>query len=934
MMHPFGLPCLAIVLWWAVGAATAGPIAVVPGRAVTAPPCAPDPRAACWDVAPRLVRFAPSGGEIRPAETADVRVAWSPAGLLVRAERLPSGAGIEVVVSTGRGSLLSHAAHAHAAEGLTTVPLAPPAAAGQVRDIQVSLVLLDPRGGPATVLPWAPTGDGDPARPARLVLASAPAPGRTVGVDLDPDGRIRISAAGAERVETWHERILLPGGDSGIPPPWSAAGPTPLAVIPPDASGWFTVLATWDDPEGRPAEVAAVRFHLTAAGAPAASSLDIHPSPRRLLLLPEAPFVPSEGARIHLGDPAFLPAARLLAEEIRRFTGRALALADRGRPRVGDVWIGPSTRSVPRHLETQGSLSDALRPGGFTVSASRAGAVIRADALAAAVHGSLALADAVGPDGRSPAFSAWDAPDLPWRFLYHRWGGPLDRERFRTFLRRVVARGRYNGLVLDLRSGYRWACHPELADAHALTGAELEAFLGEARDLGLVPIPGSDAPAHAEWILKAHPEWAEDGQSDLLCMRHPDARALLADVYDELIDRFHHPPFLHVGHDEVFWRTGQVPEDRRCPRCQSTPRWVLFGDDLAWTLEHLHARGVRPVVWADMLVEEWNGRYGDLHRALERVLPERLADLVVMTWARVGDPVAALAGGPWALVRGHTGYDDWKRTGLMAERTHLVGEALALFTPHPWSSLGREPGSWDLRFHWTNVLLAGTTGWRADLADQGSIDPTLGDLVQVPAFLPGYVHPDAWSGASRPLDLPLSAAPEGAPRLALPDEIRVVDVPFRTGTPCAVGPGAPLVLPVGRTIAGVSVLQAAVVPPGPGLVLASARKRDPGGAGPVVAEVRFRYASDREATRPMVLGLHTGPVEVPARGAALFEAAGAALVPSEEAARVDPEARDRVLVRFDAWNPDPSQVVAHVEIRVLEPGLLLLVAGAATLEAR
>ena len=55
--------------------------------------------------------------------------------------------------------------------------------------------------------------------------------------------------------------------------------------------------------------------------------------------------------------------------------------------------------------------------------------------------------------------------------------------------------------------------------------------------------------------------------------------------------------FVHIGHDEVY----QIGV---CPRCQNTAPDVLYEKHVRALYEHIKAKGLRTMLWADMLIRE------------------------------------------------------------------------------------------------------------------------------------------------------------------------------------------------------------------------------------------------------------------------------------------------------------------------------------------
>ena len=259
----------------------------------------------------------------------------------------------------------------------------------------------------------------------------------------------------------------------------------------------------------------------------------------------------------------------------------------------------------------------------------------------------MAAADLIGFDNSAEAVDIEDWPQIEQRVLFHEvhaHNGPMvSPEQVQAFIETVVARGRFNMLILELKSGLQYTSHPELARKDAWTPAQLKTVLNTARHFGIEVIPALNTPAHSRWLGRAHPELIEDETANLLCTQNPKTRELISDLYQELWMLYDQPKYIHIGHDEIGWRTHRKHETQRCVRCQGTPRWQLLTEDLLWHHKTLADLGVKPMLWSDMLVKGWHGKQGGMFRASNRIEPSLRPDFVVMSWGRTGDSI-----GEWA----------------------------------------------------------------------------------------------------------------------------------------------------------------------------------------------------------------------------------------------------------------------------------------------
>lgn len=918
-----------------VGGGLASAPATVPGRSLTLLPCTPEAEAACWEEARPLVRFAaPPGTEEAPREV-DVRLAWSASGLLVHARDLPEHAVLDLSLQPAEEARSSRAAAAQVGPGLTETGLA--LEPGRLYDARVQLVLREGRESPAGVaLPWTPTGP--PQLHRSFPLLAVHELGEPLGVELaDTDDGLAIFSPGA-RLHL-EEAGPAPGPHyRGSPKPLDLSGEDALVLPHRDEPGWLALTATRAGAQGRLEALEVRLLHHTPPAPEGLVSHGVHPPPRWVAEPGGAPYRLRPGARILVASEQAAQAAAWLQGELRRTLGLELPLLDLATaaepagPR--DILFGaPDEEGLPSDPVAAELLAGEE---GFLITLDGRGARVQAGSLRGHTYGAVALSQALfAQSGQGPrALHLADAPDLPTRLLFH---SPHIAGRMRLevadyvdFLDRVVVPGRYNTLVIALNDRVQWASHPELADRLALSKEDWRALLDAARARGLEVIPGLGAPSHADWIVSHRPELREGNNPKLLCTRHPETWPLIADLYEEALQLFDQPRFVHIGHDEHRWRFEKAPAEERCPRCSGTQPAVLFAEDLRWHLDLFRQRGVTPMAWSDQLVAGHNGGLEGSHRALDLLSEEARSELVVTSWARLGDPVDTLGvERGMTVIRTHTAYLDHKRAGLSAEAEHIAGEGLGLFVPAPWSTLTFAPGTRALGYHSPSIVLAGASAWRNTLVDRGAIAPSLAALADHPAYRPGLALPAGFRGRTRPLSLQ-GGAGVGLPAVAWPGSLAAGGVSFRPD-PVVARPGEPVTVEVSGSVRGISLLQAATVDWEAERTLREALKASKRVEGAPLAELRLRWADGETEAVPLFLGTDTERLSWDPRAVALWDSAASVALASPEAAAVDPRAADRRLYRWDWVNPSPERALAGAEVVVVQEGAQLLVGAASAL---
>jgi Glycosyl hydrolase family 20, domain 2/Glycosyl hydrolase family 20, catalytic domain len=238
-----------------------------------------------------------------------------------------------------------------------------------------------------------------------------------------------------------------------------------------------------------------------------------------------------------------------------------------------------------------------------------------------------------------------DWPFLPIRWVHLYLPGRDQLGFARRYMRDFLLRQKYNGIVLEIGGGMRYASHPEISTGWRRTVAEWYAHgetidkLGEgiplgtanrfaaslhigvgggaylekdevralaawADDYALEIVPEVQALSHTYYIASARRDVAEDPDMrwpDSYCPSNPESYRILFDLLDEVIDVLH-PRRVHIGHDE--WRAGAF-----CSRCRGKDTGQLFADDILKIESRLEAKGIETWLWGDHFVDGHN-RFG------------------------------------------------------------------------------------------------------------------------------------------------------------------------------------------------------------------------------------------------------------------------------------------------------------------------------------
>ena len=877
-------------------AALAQTLSLSPGRLIQAAPCEERPSARCWREAQVIQRFAGKKRSGLAAKTKDVRLAWDNGALLLRASGLTEGEHLEITVSKTDAEDFGTAQLFTARNGVARHRLRPAIVPGEVRAVRI--VLRDESDGSSRV--WAPISDGDLTRPSLLWFTNTVRATPELAIQVIYD-QSKISGSDDAFVEIKHRRPDLPAGGKGISAPWSTEAKVNSTIDAPSASGWFDIRQS--GPDGLEATWSAF---WTASPTDALTHHGLHPAPKKMSDPGPETFMLEAAAQICANGAE--TAGEWLLQELTRLTGL--------RPRLS-CSEASSIRFVSQTMD---------HAEGYRVHVRKDHIEIASSGNRGALHGAIAVADLIGLDARAPTVTIEDWPAVSRRLLFQEvtpHSGPMTTPgQVVDFIERAVVRARFNTLVLELKGGLQSAHHPKLSRKDAWTRDDLGKVLESAERYGITVIPTFNTPAHSEWIGRVYPDLTEDETTGLLCTRHPETKRLVEDMLTELHEAFGQPDFVHIGHDEIGFKTHRKHEAQRCPRCEGTPRWQLLTEDLTWQHEVLSRLGAKPMMWSDMLIREWHGKHGAMYRAADRLDEDLRPDFNVISWGRVGDTVGTLVPKGYTVIRGNTGYADWKREGLQRVLPGITGEALAIFNPIPWSSFDGAGGETRLYHHWTNVMLAGATAWSPKI-EETDIETSLRALADHPAYLPGF---RAWPAGHRWRMFKTRQVPAVAHDLQLPPRLRIGDAETYTSVFFQLEHGESERFNLQKRLYGISVVQG-VTHTVSARTLTRAHNQSLGQRGMTVGELRVTYDDGSTVNFPLIHGMNTNVIHASVRGSMLFDGSGAAGIPTQDTALTHPSAIERYLYRADWHNPRPQSLVHHVEVRATQPGVTLWVGG-------
>ena len=165
----------------------------------------------------------------------------------------------------------------------------------------------------------------------------------------------------------------------------------------------------------------------------------------------------------------------------------------------------------------------------------------------------------------------------------------------------------YNHVFIEFWGMFPYERHPYACWSHTTYTKEMVEELINfcIDDLHITPCPCQNLTSHAGWsristrrhvVLDQKPELADMYIPGGWCFatENPKTKQFLKDVIDELVEAFQNPPMFHMSCDKTFG-FGSTEEDR------TKSADVLFAQHIANLNSYITSKGIRPVMWSDML---------------------------------------------------------------------------------------------------------------------------------------------------------------------------------------------------------------------------------------------------------------------------------------------------------------------------------------------
>jgi hexosaminidase len=308
----------------------------------------------------------------------------------------------------------------------------------------------------------------------------------------------------------------------------------------------------------------------------------------------------------------------------------------------------------------------------------------------------------------------------------HLTGLPPTGDRFVQLLR-IFAAARYNVVVIEWEDSFPWTVEKRFRSRTAYTPDEIRRICKTADELGLELIPLVQCLGHMETPLSTpgyeHLREVPNNSSGINPL-DPRSRELIQKMVDDVLALMPGVKQFHLGGDEA--RTlGQNPDTKAY--MEQHGKGALYLQHVEPILDNLNKRGIRPILWHDMMID-WDGK----------ALKSLAGKCDLMIWGYGGNPDTTEHHYNTKYIRRFQehGVVQWGATaykgaeGETPERHTADRPVLGARVENAtaWVDVAQ-------RFELTGVVATGWSRWSVDTLQCVPIDAALDSLVAVGVIL-------------------------------------------------------------------------------------------------------------------------------------------------------------------------------------------------------
>lgn len=368
-----------------------------------------------------------------------------------------------------------------------------------------------------------------------------------------------------------------------------------------------------DRPERAPAEpVETVVTEHADLRAPFAGQVHVIPEPQQMKLT-DADFALDSNTLIVVGETAYSEdyrGAQSFAEEVKLLYGfepkivRESVLRQAQHAQGGGViLVGEAglNKKLSEAAQQEG-LAAPNKDEGYALKVTPKRVLVLGHDRAGSFYGMQTLKQLLKASANGIAIQGCEISDWPsLRFRgVHLFTGNRAHDFHRKLIDRILARYKMNNIILEV-DFIKWKSAPEIAVPFSEDQADVKREIDYARRNFIEVSPLLQSLGHCDHLFMAgkNRDIAENPDRPYsYCVSNPRTYPYVFKLYDEAIELFGNPRFVHIGHDEVT-EPGGFP---RCEECKKRTAEQIFVDDTLKMHEHMAKSGARIMMWGDMML--------------------------------------------------------------------------------------------------------------------------------------------------------------------------------------------------------------------------------------------------------------------------------------------------------------------------------------------
>lgn len=275
----------------------------------------------------------------------------------------------------------------------------------------------------------------------------------------------------------------------------------------------------------------------------------------------------------------------------------------------------------------------------FEIEVTPSGATVSSNSKRGFVYAAAKLLQLCTPMGIKCAVIK-DAPFMEIRGAHVALPAKKDLEFFKRLVKYVYVPLGYNTVILQISAMMEYKRHPKINEAWLEAVQNYEkglwpcpahyGFLGDVpytqdevreiceyiRSFGLEIAAEIQTFGHVQYVTMAYPHLAEPEYSDnadgdeygaderptsfyhhCMCPLHEDYYKVFHDIIDEVCEVIRPEKYIHIGHDEIYTYG-------KCEKCSKVPVEKLFADEVTNMHDYIASKGLKTMMWSDMIVKE------------------------------------------------------------------------------------------------------------------------------------------------------------------------------------------------------------------------------------------------------------------------------------------------------------------------------------------